>query len=474
MLRIFCLVYLMSIASAVAQDMSGEYAVQHFTDENGLPQNSVKGIAEDHAGFIWLCTEAGLVRFDGRKFYTYDKSNSELKSVRFFGIQPDIEKKSGKMFATADTWQNMQIREGGAQPDSAYFNNSLRKVPYSMAGLSISHISSGAPNSILAQNDSITKYYIILNATEVGSFYIIKHKQIQYFRNWKLAWAQSFDRESLQSFFTLNGRLYYLDSGGRILQFKVGGFDIIKLSGDINQDPLYSGKNGEYRLYWNNISDQAFVWFHDKLYLLDPNARGEMNTELILKGFDFINSNIEKIHYNKRFRRLFLGSTTSGFFTVRPKEFQALRFSEKDGENVFYSQALYSGNSVLTANGIVLGMDSTNGEKSVHAGFIQYMHDRQGHDRRGMFIDREGGIWTKAARTLLRYAPDGSKLIRSWSFQEEIQSMYQGLNGRIWLGMKRGGLYYLSSSGLESPQKLPVKPVKFISRPLQSDYLTIN
>jgi signal transduction histidine kinase/ligand-binding sensor domain-containing protein len=44
--------------------------------ENGLPQNTVQALAQTKDGFVWLGTEAGLVRFDGVEFQTYDRSSN--------------------------------------------------------------------------------------------------------------------------------------------------------------------------------------------------------------------------------------------------------------------------------------------------------------------------------------------------------------------------------------------------------------
>ncbi len=47
--------------------------------ENGLPQNTVQALLQTKDGFLWLGTEAGLVRFDGVAFQIYDRiSNSAL------------------------------------------------------------------------------------------------------------------------------------------------------------------------------------------------------------------------------------------------------------------------------------------------------------------------------------------------------------------------------------------------------------
>ena len=52
------------------------YARQVWAMENGLPQNTVQALAQTRDGFIWLGTEAGLVRFDGVAFQVFDRTSS--------------------------------------------------------------------------------------------------------------------------------------------------------------------------------------------------------------------------------------------------------------------------------------------------------------------------------------------------------------------------------------------------------------
>jgi ligand-binding sensor domain-containing protein/signal transduction histidine kinase len=51
------------------------YARQTWVMENGLPQNTVTAILQTPDGFLWLGTEAGLVRFDGSNFQVYDHNS---------------------------------------------------------------------------------------------------------------------------------------------------------------------------------------------------------------------------------------------------------------------------------------------------------------------------------------------------------------------------------------------------------------
>ena len=62
-------------AAAIA---AGEPALvlAHLTASDGLPQSSVYTTLQDSQGFIWLATEDGLVRYDGRKLLRYAHSSS--------------------------------------------------------------------------------------------------------------------------------------------------------------------------------------------------------------------------------------------------------------------------------------------------------------------------------------------------------------------------------------------------------------
>ena len=70
---------LLSCAAAVALEPStslANYGRQAWAMENGLPQNTVQALAQTQDGFLWLGTEAGLVRFDGVEFQTYDHNSN--------------------------------------------------------------------------------------------------------------------------------------------------------------------------------------------------------------------------------------------------------------------------------------------------------------------------------------------------------------------------------------------------------------
>lgn len=57
-----------------------QYSRTTFRQEDGLPQDTIRTIAQTTDGYLWLGTDEGLARFDGYDFHHYDKASSDLPS----------------------------------------------------------------------------------------------------------------------------------------------------------------------------------------------------------------------------------------------------------------------------------------------------------------------------------------------------------------------------------------------------------
>jgi ligand-binding sensor domain-containing protein len=69
-----------------------EYVTDVWHTEQGLPQNSVRSIAQTPDGYLWLATEQGLARFDGIKFTVFDQRNtSELSANEITALLVDTQ-----------------------------------------------------------------------------------------------------------------------------------------------------------------------------------------------------------------------------------------------------------------------------------------------------------------------------------------------------------------------------------------------
>lgn len=71
------------------------FAFHHLTVENGLSQNAVLSIGQDHQGFIWAATSNGLNRYDGYRFKVYQHratDSNTLSSNSILSILSDSRK----------------------------------------------------------------------------------------------------------------------------------------------------------------------------------------------------------------------------------------------------------------------------------------------------------------------------------------------------------------------------------------------
>lgn len=76
-------VLMMWLSQPLSLPAQNNYVIKHYTNENGLPANGIKGMELDKKnGFLWVGTQGGLVRFDGRHFTSFAASKGAVSSSR--------------------------------------------------------------------------------------------------------------------------------------------------------------------------------------------------------------------------------------------------------------------------------------------------------------------------------------------------------------------------------------------------------
>ena len=104
-----CLVFATSLAAIyqpllIAQN-KGQFpdpfpqpVFEHLTIADGLPENSVSCILQDHLGFMWFGTQNGLVRYDGYSMKVFQPDPIDSLSISDRHIQTIYEDKSGTIW----------------------------------------------------------------------------------------------------------------------------------------------------------------------------------------------------------------------------------------------------------------------------------------------------------------------------------------------------------------------------------------
>ena len=74
-----------------------------YTSENGLPNSQVSQIYQDRNGYIWMCSEGGLIRFDGMRFESFRHDRERETSISSSSVNFMLEDSRGNTWvATAN------------------------------------------------------------------------------------------------------------------------------------------------------------------------------------------------------------------------------------------------------------------------------------------------------------------------------------------------------------------------------------
>jgi PAS domain S-box-containing protein len=95
MKRILLLTFLMFLFF-VSKNIAQHYKFTHYNAEKGLPNVLTKAILKDDLGFVWIGTDAGVFRFDGKKYVSYI-GNLSSPYIKSFNVMND-----GKLIVVHD------------------------------------------------------------------------------------------------------------------------------------------------------------------------------------------------------------------------------------------------------------------------------------------------------------------------------------------------------------------------------------
>ena len=108
-MRIYFILLLSCLCNvwSIAQE-SPFFFQKHINSENGLPQNTVRDLMFSPSGFLWIATENGLVRYDGKSCRIYNSTNSGLPRNRIGQLIPMND---GRLYCFAEEENLSEIIE---------------------------------------------------------------------------------------------------------------------------------------------------------------------------------------------------------------------------------------------------------------------------------------------------------------------------------------------------------------------------
>lgn len=416
--------FLLTGADLIAGAEQEPYTIQHYTDEDGLPQNSVKFITPDASGFLWLATENGIARFDGRQFTTFN-SNLGLRNSRIQYVFPGAGGKSSIVRTISE--EEIVISGGKAMqiPRSASFSYIFNNDP------SKAYPIMGFGNDV---PDLEASHYLI--PVSEDRYFKITKDTVRYMEKGAERYRIHYPGIDPKRTFTQDGELCYLDGDGRFLLLDRSGAHTLRWEGD--PPPMLPESGHEERIFWNFAAGQQFLYTERSCYRIRLVGRSTIRSTLILEGFDIGGQGIVSIYHDSTHQKVFLGSHTRGLFICTSKQFRPLRAGAGQNE-VYYAQVVSDDHNIITPGGMVF-----NGKGRV--GHLSLPDSVWTNDKYSMARDAGGNYWYKSYRRLFKFNNDLTKVLWSGSTDEEINVLYADKNGRLWIGTTKSGLYFLQTA----------------------------
>lgn len=426
------------------------WSMRHYDSQNGLPQNSVRAMEMTDEGYLWITTEAGLVRFDGNQMLVHSRFREPIvTSDRFVSLVRCAE---GGLYTTTEAstrywiqgnrftllggsrWGGMRL--GGTVPSAEFFRRIFdaehplagrTEWPYYSTALLVDRacVVPTGPMLLVYQDTSLVRRVPTKGLAHEPSFFVLD-KRLDAVDGRGGFWRVDLDR-------------------GTLRPLSVQGLPVSLADLPREQWALFG------------TQEDILLRIDRQVYRVVPTADGEnAEAHLLLDGLlsgQFINC----MRWVPEEEALLVGTTSAGLYLYTRMRMQHISTGTGMGPFGVYPQVLLGGDRVLT------GFDH-----SVEVGRSGILPPTLPMFRfeRTLLRDVRGRIWHTHGDTLFRYAPatgKGDTLIAPevgafGGFLEEGDS--------VWVGSDRG-IGYRTESGLHWTYRYPKGEVHTVPIMLQ-------
>ncbi|GLU53997.1 sensor histidine kinase [Dyadobacter frigoris] len=459
--ELLTLVILLAILLPEVTFSQKNYTVTNFNGDNGLPQNSVKWMFSDSEGFLWLATEDGLVRYDGRKFYIFNRKSLGVSNVRIGTAMPadkPVSGRSKKSYVIFSGGETVRVENGKASIDSV-FDEDKNKNMFAIKETKAIYRETFLPEPISLSQYPNDNNYHLFQAGDTEHNYLCDSNSVSFFLNRKRQYTIPYRGTPVREFFTMGGNLYHQKSNGDIMGFSMGKPVEMTVSGDIENEPGYKEKKQRVIVYWNSLSDQTFLYINKNLYWLneirDRAGHVHLVTRLLVENFDIASKLIRAIYFDNYNQKVFMGSPTQGLFILSKQSFEVLKNKGDERRNVFYGEMPYKDYAVSTPNGMIFGKNPLTG--AVVTEQLTLLATVNQWDGKTIMRDANASIWVKDGRSLIHLDRTDKIILGRWELDEEIQTLHQGKMKKIWFGVLKKGLCHIDPNDLNARPQLFIK-----------------
>lgn len=404
--RAFCRAILL-IAICLSPHLTAQYDdiyFEHLTVQEGLPENSVFSMLQDHLGYLWLGTQNGLAKYDGHRMTIFQNDPQDSLSLNGRSVSVLHEDEYG------DIW--VGTYEGGLNHFHRKTNTFSRfEVPqYSSELMKMIKELQEAGSRVSAilevgNNENRTEWFSIMEETTVliiatGEY--SRQKLLDY------GWIENQAGKAIWEMDTK--KLFW--AGGQ-LQNKI-------------QIALITLPAGKYCLRYKSNADHAYgAW---SKVAPKPSSMESWGIQILAVKKD---SGVQVILNGQQYRKSIQSNSISGII-------------DGDKRDEIWITSFDGGLSRLNpkTNSFIYYHADENDSTAVPSNFLN-----------SLLIDDYGVIWIGADQGLIKFLPENERFTLYRSGQglkpDEFHSfevVYEDKARALWLGSRKGGLFKFDKS----------------------------
>lgn len=413
------------------------FTIKNFTQDEGLPQNSVNDIDQTKDGYIWVATNGGLARFNGISFKVFNKFNSPgLVSDRILSLFTDNK---GRLWISTN--------EG-----LSYYYKGLFKEFTEKDGLKII-------SSLEVKQDKNGTIWVLT----FPEFY--QYKDGKFFKQ-EILYDEKLSLKAMARgadfFVPFRNNIYAVIDNKVVLCQKIGEYPDIQIL-DVVENPkgsiwiattsnrlinIQNEITKEYKLEKGievNYLDDLFIDSEKRLWIANSYGAAIFSNNKFYKISE--NEGIPKSQLHQIFQDIegsyWIGTETEGLIKIsRSIISNYSKSAGLDNNQILSLNYSKNGNLLIGTNGG--GIYELQDEKINYSSLNNFFKQKYVWS---IFEDSQNRIWSNVKE--LFYVKDNKKFYIRDSNQYDlhtISAFYESKDGAVWIGYQFGLLKYFNDS----------------------------
>jgi ligand-binding sensor domain-containing protein/signal transduction histidine kinase len=373
-----------------------QYIHERWGTEQGFPRGPVYAIAQSSDGYLWIGTQAGLVRFDGLNFHLVRDAPALRNNASVLGLTPD---RDGNLWVRLEGSTLLRYRDG-------VFDSPTSDL--------------ASMNSLITAMGQANQGELLLSFMERG---VIIHRQGRFEM---VADASALPRSPVLSVAqTSDGSVWVGTRGTGLFRLRQGQTSSVTEGlPDPKVNCLLADVNG---ILWVGTDDGIVRWIGSRLTRDGiPASFKHVQVLVLVKDRD---------------ANIWVGTDSGGLLRLNDRGFPPL--NEGEGRSREAVTAVFEDRE----GNLWIGSDSGI-ERLRDSAFVTYSlpEGLPSDGNKPVFVDSENRLWVPPVAGGLWWMKDGRHgRVTIADLDQDVVYSIAGRNSELWLGRQRGGLTALRS-----------------------------